>query len=415
MSKYLRLNDKPVMHWRLPYAFVVGLGLVASGAQTASVSLAQAPDQVKSGRDREAGPSEIVGTDAFPRIAMLWSSAAELKGSRTERLAKYGVSVVGVGEMGLRWERSQHADLAEALEPATIETARATLEKVRANNPHAIVCCELYFFEANRRSYPEDHEWWFRDARGQKVSFWRGAYNMDVGNDAYVEHIARRILAVHDALEGKAGIFLDNLRFDQTAKRGWLSLLNKLRAARPKMVVLVNSGWSSTDLEWVAPLINGILYEDAIAHTRDHDTEAFYHRVAAHWNLLRAPRISINEKFGARSDKAGMLREMARTLVYTDAYFVYTDSTYGHRHSWRPEWDASLGKAIDPSRSPSPGELARRTFEGGTVAWLPATAKTPVTIEFDTPHASASGGSPARAFTLNPGTGLVLLRMQKGT
>src|SRR5262249_43923158 len=127
-------------------------------------------------------------------------------------------------------------------------------------------------------------------------------------------------------------------------------------------------------------------------------------------NLLRAPRISINERFGARSDKAGMLREMARTLVYTDAYFIYTDSTYGHRHSWRPEWDASLGNAVDPARTPRPGELARRTFEGGTVAWLPTTANAPVTIEFDPPHASASGGSPARAFSLEPGTGLVVLR-----
>jgi hypothetical protein len=386
------------------------MGLVVSGGQTTSDPITKPTDQAKSATDRGASRPEIVGTDPFPRIAMLWSPAAELKGSQTERLAKYGVSVVGVEELGLRWKRAQHADLAEEFDPATIEPARAALAEVRAANRNAIICCEIYFFEAQRRSYPEDHAWWFRDAKGQKVSFWRGAYNMDVGNQSYIEHIATRILALHDALEGKAGIFLDNLRFDQTAKRGWLSLLKKLRAARPSIVLLVNSGWSSTDLEWIAPLINGILYEDAIAHTRDKDTEAFYQRVAAHWNLLRCPRISVNEKFGARNDKASMLRELARTLVYTDAYFIYTDSTYGHRHSWRSEWDAPLGKAVDPARSPSPGQLARRAFEGGTVAWLPATAKAPVTIEFDTPHVSASGGSPARAFKLDPGTGLVLVR-----
>jgi hypothetical protein len=397
---------------RFVCAILVAFGLGMSQARADGTSIADESDQAGTRSEHDARLPEIIGTDAFPRIAMLWSPADELKGSRTERLARYGVSVVGVEALGLRWKRALHPDLAEALEPPTIETARKTLAQVLTANPRAIVCCELYFFEANRRSYPEDHPWWFRDKKGQKVSFWRGAFNMDVGNDAYVDHIARRIIAVHDALEGKAGIFLDNLRFDRTAKRGWMNLIQKVRAACPKIVILVNSGWSSTDLEWVAPLINGILYEDAIAHTEDHDTEAFYRRVAEHWNLLRAPRISVNEKFGARNDKASMFRELARTLVYTDAYFIYTDSTYGHRHSWRPEWDSPLGKALDPARTPEPGRLARRNFEGGTVAWLPATASAQVTIEFDTPHVSASGGSPARAFTLKPGTGLVLVRMR---
>lgn len=394
------------------FALLVGFGHGTLEAQAGSGSLlAEAPNQVKAGNGRDTRLPEIVGTDSFPRIAMLWSPAQELKGSRTERLAKYGVSVVGVEALGLHWKRAEHPDLAETFEPATIETARATLAQVLAANRSAIVCCELYFFEANRRSYPENHPWWFRDKKGQKVSFWRGAYNMDVGNEAYIDHIAQRIIAVHDAVEGKAGIFLDNLRFDQTAKRGWMKLLEKVRAARPKIVILVNSGWSSTDLEWVAPLINGIMYEDSIAHTVDHDTEAFYRRVAEHWNLLQAPRISVNEKFGARSDKASMLRELARTLVYTDAYFIYTDSTYGHRHSWRPEWDAPLGKAVDPARTPRPGQLGRRAFEGGTVVWLPATALAPVTIDFGAPHLSASGGPSARAFTLKPGEGLILMRM----
>jgi Hypothetical glycosyl hydrolase family 15 len=388
----------------------IGFGLGASDPQAESRPVSAASDQVKTATEPKVGAPELVATDAFPRIAMLWSPAGELKGSRTERLAKYGVSVVGVEALGPRWKRAEHPDLAESFEPATIETARATLAQVLAKNPRAIVCCELYFFEAQRRAYPEDHPWWFRDAKGKKVSFWRGAYNMDVGNEAYIEHIAQRILAVHDAVEGKAGVFLDNLRFDGKAKRGWLKLLEKLRAARPKIVILVNAGWSSTDLDWVAPSINGILYEDSIAHTEDHDTEAFYQRVGAQWNLLRAPRISVNEKFGVRNDKTSMLRELARTLVYTDAYFIYTDSTYGHRHSWRPEWDAPLGKAIDPAQAPKSGQLARRAFEGGTVVWLPATAKAPVTIEFDTAHVSASGGSSARAFKIDPGTGLVLVR-----
>ena len=392
-------------------AIVLGFGLIAWEAQAESNPIAEILDQLPATNERGVSQPVIVGTEAFPRIAMLWSSAQNLDGPRTQRMAKYGVSVVGVEALGLRWKRVEHPDLTETFEPATIDTARATIEAVRAANPRAVVCCELYFFEARQRSYPQDHPWWYHDQKGQKVSFWPGSYNMDLSNKEYIEHIVKRILAVHDALEGKAGIFLDNLRFDRTSQRGWTILLQRLRTARPEIVILVNSGWSSTDLEWIAPQINGILYEDAIAHTRDHDSEAFYRRTQEHWNLLRAPRISVNEKFGARNDAASILRELSRTLAYTDAYFSYTDSTNGHRHSWRPEWDACLGKAIDPVRIPMPGQLARRDFEGGTVLWLPATASAPVTIEFNTPHVAASGGAPLRTFTLDPGTGHVLVRM----
>jgi hypothetical protein len=326
-------------------------------------------------------------------------------------MAKYDLCVIGVQALGLRWQRREHADLAETFEPATIDAARATLADVRAANPRTMVCCEVYFFEARQNAYPADHAWWFRDAMGQKVSFWPGAFNMDVGHAEYIEHIARRILAVHDAVEGKAGIFLDNLRFDPTARRGWTGLMQQLRAARPDMVVLVNSGWSSTNLEWIAPQVNGILYEDSVAHTRDHDTEAFYRRIGEHWSLLRNPRISVNEKFGARNDTESLRRELSRTLVYTDAAFIYTDSTNGHRHSWRSDFDIPLGKPLDPARTPVPGQLARRAFTGGTALWLPASAPAPVTIELDMPHATAPGAAPARSFTLSPGTGLVLVRM----
>ena len=232
---------------------------------------------------------------------MLWSSAEGLEGTRPQRMAKYGVSVVGVEALGLRWERSEHPDLAETFEPATIDGPRHARRGARRQPPCDRLLRAL-LLRGETGCLSRGPPWWFRDQKGQKVSFWQGAYNMDVGNEEYIEHIARRILAVHDAVEGKAGIFLDNLRFDRTARRGWTSLLQRLRAARPEIVVLVNSGWSSTDLEWIAPQINGILYEDSVAHTRDHDTEAFYRRIGEHWNLLRNPRISVNEKFGRADD-----------------------------------------------------------------------------------------------------------------
>ena len=45
-----------------------------------------------------------------------------------------------------------------------------------------------------------------------------------------------------------------------------------------------------------------------------------------------------------------MKRELVRTLVYTDAHFLYADSTYGHRHNWWPEWDAPWAKRFRTSQ-----------------------------------------------------------------
>ena len=217
------------------FASVFSLGLGVSETLVTNGSSAAARNQVKAKSERDARPPEIVGTDSISANchALVTGPGTRREPDRTpgevrrQRRGRRGARPALEARRAPRPRRGPRAGH-DRHRPAR------RFRQVLAANPRAVVCCELYFFEANRRSYPEDHPWWFRDKKGQKVSFWRGAYNMDVGNEAYIEHIAQRILAVHDALEGKAGIFLDNLRFDATAKRGWLKPAQKLRAARPE-------------------------------------------------------------------------------------------------------------------------------------------------------------------------------------
>jgi hypothetical protein len=242
------------------------------------------------------------------------------------------------------------------------------------------------------------------------VQFWKGCRNMAVDNPSYIEHIANRIEAVVRATEGRAGIFLDNLRFENGAKTGWTSLLTRVRARCGNVPILVNAGWDSDDLDWVAPLVNGIMYEDSAGHTGDKDPEGFYGRIQRQWQLCREPRVGINEKFGKRDDAMAMRRELIRTLVYTDLNFLYADSTQGHKHSWWPEWSASLGRALMPPAVPSPGRLARRDFAGGTVLWLPADARTRETVKLDAPHHRFGQTELLHETMLPPGEGVLLLK-----
>ncbi len=350
---------------------------------------------------------EAASAQDYPRIAMLWSPA-EGPGEGMAKWARYGVIVTGTGGLGLRWEPNAHKDMAEKIVESSIPVARRNMEELARLNPHTIVLCELYYFEADVDAYPPDSPWWYRDKDGKRVQFWKGCYNMAVEDPGYIKHITRRVEALHNALGDKGGIFLDNLRFDATARNGWTELLRAVRQSCGDMPILVNAGWDSDDLRWIAPWINGIMYEDSVEHTADHDTEKFYARINADWQLLREPRIGVNEAFGPRADEQRMLREFVRTLAYTELFFIYSDSTYGHRHSWWPQWDAPLGRALQPPAVPAPGKPARRDFAGGSVFWLPATAKEPVSVKLQSPMRPLAGGNAVGEVTLRPGTGVIM-------
>jgi hypothetical protein len=346
---------------------------------------------------------------ARPRIGMLWSEA-QGKEDRLTKWARYGALVVGSDSLGLEWRRQSFKDMAEEFDPRSIPQALALLSKLHQCNSNSVVLCEIYFFEADEEAYPPDSPWWFKDRAGKKVTFWKGCYNMAVDNPDYIEHVARRVEAVHNALGTNAGVYLDNLRFDKRAKAGWTALLGKIRERCGAMPIMVNAGWDSDDLEWVAPLVNGIMYEDSVAHTADKDTEKFYSRIQRHWQLLREPRLSLNEKFGKRTEPAAMLRELERTLIYTDMLFLYSDSTDGHNHPWWPQWDAPLGRALEPAAVPQAGKPAHRPFEGGEVLWLPANAERAVTLRLEAPLWRIGGSNAVAEVTLKPGYGEILLR-----
>ena len=220
------------------------------------------------------------------------------------------------------------------------------------------------------------------------------------------------IRAVHKALRGRVGVYLDNLRTDPISRASWLALIRQVRKLCGEDIpVVVAAGWQTQNLDWIAPEVNGISYEDAVHHKTNADTEAFYGRIRRWERMFRRPRLGMNEVFGKRADVETMRRELIRTLVYTDMAYLYADSNRDFAHEWRPEWDIPLGRAKDASPAPAKGALARRAFAGGIVLWLPSSAKKPATIDLDEPMRKGFDGAEVRRCTLQPGTGTILLRL----
>ncbi len=363
----------------------------------------------------------------FPRIAMLWSAADNPDTGKRHRpnqkgfwknVARHDVVLLGAGTLGLEWTHAKYHAMVESFQKDSIPAARRNLARIKELNPQAVVLVEVYFFEDAKDAYPPGHQWWLRDEKGQKKTFWPGTWQCDISNEEYISHVARRIAAVHRATGEKAGIFLDNIRLDKNSRAAWEKLLKKVRiACGAEMPILVNAGWNSHGLLWLGRYVNGIMYEDAINHLPKNDPskESYYGRIAALDATLRPPRISVNEIFGSRDDAAAMRRELIRTLVYTNMSYLYSDSTQGHEHPWYDIWSAPLGEAVDTPQKPAHGRLARRDFAGGTVLWLPKNAENPATIEFDSPMLPYGSENEVTKITLKPNHGEILLKPEPAT
>ncbi len=378
-----------------------------------------------------AGEDEIkIPTDPaweFPRIAMLWSAADRTGEKQRHRphqegfwqnVARHDVVLLGAGTLGLEWTHKKYHAMAESFTPKSLPAARENLARIKKLNPHAVVLVEVYFFEDAKDAYPPEHQWWLRDKKGDKKTFWPGTWRCDITSEEYINHVARRIAAVYQATGEKAGIFLDNVRLDEKSRTAWEKLLHKVRlTCGADMPILVNAGWNSQGLLWLGRYVNGIMYEDSINHLPETDLskESYYRRISMLDKTLRPPRISVNEVFGRRDDVATMRRELIRTLVYTDMSYLYSDSTHGHRHRWHELWDAPLGQARDDPQEPAVAKLARRDFAGGTVLWLPKSAKQSRTVKFDSPMLRCGDEERLEKIMLKPGHGEILLKPEPDT
>jgi hypothetical protein len=141
-------------------------------------------------------------------------------------------------------------------------------------------------------------------------------------------------------LVGFDGVFYDNLRLE---KEPWLQVLKAVRAeVGDQFLILANVGYDVGNYDWLAPWLNGIMYESGWSHRRT-EWDDCIHKMQQTQALLRTPRVSVIERFEDIRDRAGWPNDALRgqerprdpaarrwslcfALCLGDCYYLFSDS-----------------------------------------------------------------------------------------
>lgn len=359
-------------------------------------------------------PASTNSSVPYPRIAMLWAS---IRNDRSlEGMARHDLIMTSAGRFGLKPNRSPQG-LADGFTAESISTARERLAELRRLNPRAIILCDQSFYEYADSWLPEDHPWWLRK-NGQRQQFWPGTHRMDWSNPDYQKKVVRQTAACQEV--GFDGVFYDNLRQE---REPWLQVMKAVRAAvGDQFLILANCGYDVGNYDWLAPWLNGIMYESGWSHQRTQwdDCIGQMQRTQA---LLRAPRISVIERFEEIRDQAGWpndpLKGQVRprdpaarrwslcfALLLGDCYYLFSDST-SHQHDWHAEYDVKIGQPQAEAWRINSHVWQRRYDQGLVVVNLPG-AKSSYEAVLEQPAQDALTGRSGTRFTLSPGDGCIL-------
>jgi len=353
-----------------------------------------------------------------PRIAMLWSP---VRGDDSlASYARHDLILLGTWWLGLEPDR-QPVGLADGFTPESVKAAKKRLAELRQANHHAVVLVELYFYEYNDDWLPADHPWWLRE-EGEKEQFWPGTHRMDWYNPDYRAHVVNQTKALQEV--GIDGIFYDNLRDE---REPWVALLKSVRqVVGDDFLILVNAGYETEGLEWVAPYLNGMMYESGWSHDRT-EWDACIRNMQRVQDLLRPPKISVIERFEEVRDRAGWPGDPARgkppkrdpaarrwsmcyALIVGDCYYLFSDNT-SHRHDWYPEYDAKIGLAVGPGERVG-SHVWRRQYQNALVVVNLPGATAPFAVKLEARARDAFTGEIGTAFAIPPGDGRILLRAE---
>jgi hypothetical protein len=247
---------------------------------------------------------------------------------------------------------------------------------------------------------------------------------MDWSNPDYQQKVVRQTAACQAV--GFDGVFYDNLRLE---KEPWLQIMKAVRAAvGDQFLILANCGYDVGNYDWLAPWLNGIMYESGWSHQRAQwdDCISKMQRTQA---LLRPPRISVIERFEEIRDRAGWPNDPLKgkdrhrdpaarrwslcfALILGDCYYLFSDST-SHQHDWHAEYDAKIGQPKGEAQRVKEHVWQRHYDQGLVVANLPGAASSYEAILEQSAKDALTGQTGTR-FIIPPGDGRILLQELDG-
>jgi len=352
----------------------------------------------------------------YPRIAMFW---APVRGDRSPSgYARHDLIVVSPGQIGMEPD-AEPSGLADGYTPESVEVGKRWLSEVRRENPGTIIFAAIDFYEYGDDALPEDHPWWLRK-NGEREQFWPGTHRMDWYNPDYRAHVVRQTLAAKAA--GFDGAFYDNLRDEPEP---WIKLLTAVREqAGEDFPIIANVGYATGEYQWVAPYLNGFMYESGWSHRRAGDWDECIAAFQKNQELHRRPTYSIIERFETIRDRAGWPNDprkgqpiprdpqarrwtMCYALTIGDFYYLFSDST-SHQHDWYPEYDVKIGFPKKPGERVNAFVWQREYDKALVVVNLPG-APGAHEVELDREAKDSLTGETGRHFTIPPGDGRILV------
>lgn len=333
-----------------------------------------------------------VNDRGYPSIFAAWHNIINLRHlSWDDRLAYHDLHFTGLWN-GMEWREV----LGETKVVGNVTEAQKTRDKMLMTNPR-IFLVEVNHYCALLNDYPEDWEYWIRDASGNRVPDvgWNTLL-IDFTQPAVQDRVVKQVIAVAEC-GLYDGIMLDwwseewNTLFNRETKEVYCSLqaevdakvsiLRRIReAVGNDFLILANTNRSKIPRS--APYVNGTFMET------ERDNNDGYTRQGLQeiestllWSekKLREPRINCLEGWGLETEPLDSSRNQqwmrvftTMNLTHSDGYVVYVSGIgsqdhehayeiweghsethesgkphdHQHEHYWYDFWNADLGQPV---------------------------------------------------------------------
>jgi hypothetical protein len=353
--------------------------------------------------------AERISGHDFPSIAKPWGNCIDFPNSnRPDQVTHHDIIWESIGKenskpanriVGANW-KGKYPALGESF--SNLREALERRKEALALNPNIIILAELRWRDYTDSSLPADHEFWKRDAQGNRVpatgdKMAQPRYYLDTNNHHLIDHLCLQAKymvesGVYD------GVFLD--WFGPSA-----AFFKKLRETiGDKYLIITNSNYKY-DAER-AKYINGAYMECYKTNNPE---------VLPLWEQsVRNPKINVVDMMGepvncvGEPDGKRMRNTTTYTLVHSNGYVLYGD--HFHNHRWFTFWDIKLGQPKAGKQLIQPGAYSRE-FEHGVV--VNNSGNKTITVEFKKEMKRVSDGTIDTSFKLGIDDGDFFMNISK--
>jgi hypothetical protein len=355
----------------------------------------------------------------YPRVFQAWGDADNLNEDREVTVARHDLLWHVDFAFGYNWVDGNGQTTSDYTSETISQNGPIyySIPNLRSRNPNMKILVQVAHYGMENGRLPSNHQWWKRDANGNRIVAWPGTttYRLNQDDPTLRAHVANQARVLMETGQFD-GIMLD------TCLPGTSYLLPLFTAVRNAIggnaLIIANSNankLSSSELNQ----INGVFME-----TGTPNTAAAWQNVksALDWNEIytRAPKVNCLESWYVTSrDNLNDLKRMrsltALGLTHSNGYVLFSDPNNlpsNHLHNWYDFWsDHRLGIPTGTSWYTVSGYGHRRDFQNGSAVYNQF-GNPQITVYFPEMRTSLATGQTGTSFILPGGDGGIYIKNQ---